>query len=82
MDSFNANGGGMYVTQWTSTYINIWFFPRNNIPQSIQSPSTTPDVCQFGRPDASFTGCNFDKYFANQQLVITNTFCGDWGMYI
>ncbi|KAF6233426.1 hypothetical protein HO173_008358 [Letharia columbiana] len=27
-DGLNANGGGVYATEWTSEQINAWFFPR------------------------------------------------------
>jgi hypothetical protein len=80
-DGFNNIGGGVIAMQWTSAYIKIWFFPRNNIPSSLQSASSSPDICQFGRPDATYQGdgCSFDSNFAQQQIVFTNTFCGDWG---
>jgi hypothetical protein len=81
-DNFNDVGGGVIVMQWTSNNIKVWSFQRDNIPASLQSASATPNICEFGRPDATFTGngCNFDSNFAQQQLVFTNTFCGDWGM--
>ena len=82
MDNFNSIGGGIQVMQWTSDYIKMWFFPRNKpIPASLQTTTTMPDVCQFGRPDAVFNGCSFNQYFAQHSIVFSNTFCGDWGAY-
>lgn len=80
-DGFNARGGGVVVMQWTSAAIKVWNFARNNIPPSLQSASSSPNICEFGRPDALFVGngCDFDANFASQQLMFTNTFCGDWG---
>jgi hypothetical protein len=81
MNNFNNVGGGVVVTQWTTNNIKIWIFARNNIPPSIVDPNSEPNVCEFGRPDATFAGCNFAQDMTNQQLVITNTFCGDWGEF-
>jgi hypothetical protein len=79
LDSYNNNGGAVVVMQWTSDYIKMWLFPKNKpIPASLQNINTMPDVCEFGLPDAAFYGCNFNEYFSEQQLVFTNTFCGDY----
>jgi hypothetical protein len=66
---FNKNGGGVYVTEWTSDFIKIWFFPRGQIPADIQS----------GSPTSLFTG-NFDidTHFKDLRLVFDTTFCGDF----
>ncbi|KAF2221715.1 putative endo-1,3(4)-beta-glucanase, partial [Elsinoe ampelina] len=75
-DEFNSNGGGMYVTEWTSNYIQIWFFPRNRIPTSISQGA--PNITEFGQPTALFQGCNIDRYFNNHSMVINTDFCGSW----
>jgi hypothetical protein len=77
-DNFNSIGGGVIVMQWTSTHINMWNFPRNNIPPSLQSTTTMPNKCEFGRPDATFYGCNWNTWMKSHQIVFTNTFCGDF----
>jgi hypothetical protein len=74
---FNAAGGGVYATEWTSDAISIWFFPRGNIPSDVDGPN--PDPSTWGRPAAQFGGaCELDTHVKDQQLVFTNTFCGDW----
>lgn len=76
---FNNNGGGVYATEWTSSYIRHWFFPRNAIPSDITSG--TPNPSGWGTPQSSFqggSGCNIDTHFMNQNLVFDTTFCGDW----
>jgi hypothetical protein len=78
MNDFNSASGGVHVMQWTDNGIRMWLFNRNNIPPSIQNKNTMPNVCEFGTPDAYFTGCNFNSNFASNHLVFTNTFCGDW----
>ncbi|KEQ82244.1 hypothetical protein M438DRAFT_376260 [Aureobasidium pullulans EXF-150] len=32
--ALSDNNGGVYITEWTSAYVRVWFFPRNNIPSS------------------------------------------------
>lgn len=76
-DMFNANGGGVYTWEWTSTAIRIWFFPRNAIPASILSG--TPDVDAFGIPTANFAGdCDIDAYFHNASILFNVDFCGSY----
>lgn len=74
---FNANGGGVYATEWTSGYISVWFFPRGEIPADVLSSSPKPST--WGTPIARFEGdCDMASSFTNQQLVFDTTFCGDW----
>lgn len=73
---FNSAGGGVYATEWTSQGISIYFFPRGSVPSDIASGN--PDPSSWGKPAASFGGCNFDSYFKEQQIVFDTTFCGDW----
>jgi Glycosyl hydrolases family 16 len=77
---FNAIGGGVYATQWESTGIYVWFFPRSAIPSDITSGS--PNPANWGTPTATFSsggsGCNVDQHFMNHQIVFDTTFCGDW----
>ena len=63
--------------EWTSTWIRIWFFPRNAIPESISMG--TPDVTSFGTPAANFEGnCNIDAHFYNQSIIFNIDFCGSY----
>lgn len=76
---FNAIGGGVYATQWTSSAIAVWFFPRGAIPSDITSGNPNPS--SWGTPVVTFnggSGCNIDSFFANNQIVFDTTFCGDW----
>lgn len=77
-DSFNAKGGGVYATQWTSSAIQVWFFPRGKIPADIKNGS--PTVGSWGTPVVSFnggSGCNLDSFINTQKIVFDTTFCGD-----
>ncbi|KAG5943599.1 hypothetical protein E4U59_000238 [Claviceps monticola] len=78
-DGFNAIGGGIYATEWTSDHIAVWFFPRHKIPQDIDAEN--PDPTSWGSPMARFVGgpsCAIDNHFSNHQIVIDTTFCGAW----
>jgi hypothetical protein len=63
---FNALGGGVYAMEWTSSAIEVYFFPRNAIPGDITSGN--PDPTSWGTPTASFSGsgCEIDSHFMNQ----------------
>ncbi|KAG5993437.1 hypothetical protein E4U43_003496 [Claviceps pusilla] len=78
-DGFNAIGGGVYATEWTSDHIAIWFFPRSKIPDDIKAENPNPK--QWGTPVARFVGgptCTIDEHFSKNQIVIDTTFCGSW----
>jgi hypothetical protein len=65
---FNAIGGGVYATEWTSAAISIYFFPRGAIPTDISSGN--PDPSSWGQPQATFSGgCNIDSHVLDQQIV-------------
>lgn len=74
---FNENGGGVYATEITSDFINIFFFPRGSLPSDISSAS--PDPSSWGKPMAVFKGdCDISSTFKDMSITFTNTFCGDW----
>lgn len=74
---FNANGGGVYATDWTSDAISIWFFRRGSIPDDLARGNPNPSG--WGKPAAKFEGgCDIDKYFQNHNIIFDVTFCGDW----
>ncbi|KAL7819083.1 family 16 glycoside hydrolase [Trichoderma gracile] len=74
-DGFNAIGGGVYATEWTSDHIAVWFFPRTNIPGDISSRAPNPSG--WGTPLARFTGGNIGGFFKNNQIVFNTALCGD-----
>ncbi|KAG9100379.1 hypothetical protein FRC07_010416 [Ceratobasidium sp. 392] len=80
--SFNNNSGGWYVMERTSTYIKVWFWPRNSatVPLAVKSGASTVDTSSFGTPFASFvnTSCDIASHFGPENIIINLTFCGDW----
>ncbi|KAJ4415390.1 hypothetical protein N0V82_007385 [Gnomoniopsis sp. IMI 355080] len=79
---FNEAGGGVYVMEWTSSAISMWFLSRSSIPSSLGGD--TLDVSVLGTPLVQFVsnadagGCDFDQRFADHKITIDTTFCGDW----
>jgi len=75
---FNNNQGGVYAMEWTSAGVNIFFFPRQNIPADLKNDMPNPSG--WGTPEASFPfGSNCpSSHFANHQIILDNTLCGDW----
>ncbi|OZJ02454.1 hypothetical protein BZG36_04110, partial [Bifiguratus adelaidae] len=77
-DNLNNAGGGVYATLWNSNGISIWWFQRSAIPSDITSGSPNPSG--WPTPDANFpfgSSCP-SSFFANHQIVVDLTFCGDW----
>jgi hypothetical protein len=75
---FNTAGGGVFATEWTSSFIKIWFFPRGSIPADVASSNPQPNA-NWGTPRSVFQGdFNLDDNFKNLQLVFDTTFCGQW----
>lgn len=71
--AFNANGGGVFATEWTSDAISIWFFERGSIPDDIDSGNPDPD--SWGSPVARFQGdCDIDSHFDGLQIVCSPPF--------
>jgi hypothetical protein len=67
--AFNANGGGYYAMLWTSTQIQVWYFPAGSAPSDINS--SNPNPANWPTPMANWAGCDFDNYFKNMQIVST-----------
>jgi len=76
--SFNDHQGGVFVMEWTTSYIQAFYFPRSGIPGDIANGN--PNPAGWGKPYAYFQlGGNCPtSHFANHQLVLDLTFCGDW----
>jgi len=79
---FNAVGGGWYVMERTGTYINIWFWARNDgsVPPAISSTASSVDTSTFGTPVANFpnTDCSLDDVFGANNIIFDITLCGSW----
>lgn len=85
---FNDNGGGVYAMEWTDSFIQAWFFPRDSpdfptlpsVPLDDSLPATTLDTTKWPKPIARFSGagCDFSSRFREQRIIFNTAFCGDW----
>lgn len=77
--AFNAQGGGVYVHEWTDSGVSVWLFPRDCLPPDLANEKPDPSSWT-AKPLARFTdtGCSFDQAFQQQQLIINICLCGDW----
>lgn len=67
-DNFNSNGGGVIAMEWTSSDINIWFFPRGTTPSDLEAG--IPDPASWKEPVAQYQGdCNIPSHFVDMQIV-------------
>lgn len=65
---FNANGGGVYAMEITTSAVTIWFFPRNAIPGDIHAG--TPNPGSWPTPMARFQGaCDIAAHIRQQKIV-------------
>jgi len=84
---FNAEGGGWYAVERTSTYINMWFWARNDssVPDEVRRAGFASQKAKqinpgnWGTPYANFgnSACDVSK-FKPQNIIINLTLCGDW----
>lgn len=80
---FAEGGGGVFVTEFATSGISIWFFPRAVVPASISSLNTTTtrqiDTATLGTPVANWPsqGCATEQFFKSQNLVLNIALCGD-----
>lgn len=76
--NFNLGAGGVFATQWDSTGIKHFFFPRGQIPEDIESGN--PDPSSWGLPAAVFGSgtCDIESHFVEHSIVFDITLCGDW----
>jgi len=75
---FNERHGGVYAMEWTSDFIQMWFFPDGYVPKTIKDGTPDP-IVDFGKPLARFQGsCDMDKHFYDHAIIFDLTFCGSW----
>ncbi|KAK5095182.1 hypothetical protein LTR70_003660 [Exophiala xenobiotica] len=75
---FNKAGGGVYAMQWTSESINIWYWPRSEVPDDVDNKS--PDPGSWGLPSGRLGvgDCSIDQHFQSHKIIFDTTFCGEY----
>jgi hypothetical protein len=82
-EAFAAAGGGIFVTEFATPGISIWFFSRKDIPASLlpSANSSKIETSLLGTPIGNWPNgrsCDFDQYFAPQNLIFDIALCGDF----
>lgn len=80
---YNAAGGSVMATEFTTDGINIWNFERGSVPVDIVSgqPNPQDSSASWGPPDAMFESSGndtFDEHFFNLKIIFNTALCGDW----
>ncbi|KAI0799792.1 putative laminarinase [Irpex lacteus] len=74
---FNSNGGGFYAMERTSSFLKVWFWPRNagNIPNDLKSGASSINTGNWGTPTAYFpnTSCDIASHFDANNIIINLT---------
>ncbi|KZV63360.1 glycoside hydrolase family 16 protein [Peniophora sp. CONT] len=76
--AFSQAGGGIFVTEFASNGINIWFFSRSDVPSGLSGSTNSFDTSTLGKPTIVYpaTSCAVDSLFKPQSLVFDITLCG------
>jgi len=74
-----AHSPGVLATQWTESFIKIFYIPEHEIPEDVEAGSPSPDETWdkrwlFSYYPFSGTNCIIEE----QKLMIQINFCGDW----
>ncbi|WVQ98328.1 hypothetical protein IAU59_005451 [Kwoniella sp. CBS 9459] len=79
-EAFSQAGGGVFVTEWSTEAIRIWFITRSAVPSSLTLTSETIDTSTLGTPVAEYSSstCDIEKLFEPQTLTINIALCGDF----
>jgi len=75
----NNAGGGAYAVLWDDSGIRIWFFPRGQIPDDIQSKNPNPDLWPVPQAFFSADTCSMAEFFKDHVFIYNITLCGDLG---
>ncbi|KAG8899222.1 hypothetical protein FRB99_006853 [Tulasnella sp. 403] len=79
--SFNANGGGWYAMERTSSHTSLWFWERNgaNVPSDVKNGASTVNPSNWGTPYSNFVNnkWNYGSSFGPENITTTSP-CGDW----
>ncbi|TFK46261.1 2 beta-glucanase [Heliocybe sulcata] len=80
---FNSIGGGWYAMERTSSFVKVWFWPRNSgsVPGDVRNGGSGVDTGGWGTPVAYFPStsqCDLESHLGPMSVIINLTFCGDW----
>ncbi|EJD00853.1 laminarinase [Fomitiporia mediterranea MF3/22] len=80
--AFNTAGGGWYIMERTDSFIQVFFWSRedSSVPSEISSGASSINTDTYGTPVALFpnTSCDLASHFGENNIIINLTLCGDW----
>ncbi|KAK8847650.1 hypothetical protein IAR55_005509 [Kwoniella newhampshirensis] len=79
-EGFASAGGGVYVAEFATDAIRIWFMTRSSVPSSLSVSADSIDTTTLGTPVAEYSSstCDIQNLFGPQRLTIDITLCGDF----
>ncbi|KAK4687336.1 hypothetical protein P7C73_g2792, partial [Tremellales sp. Uapishka_1] len=78
--AFANAGGGVYIAEFATESIKVWFFTRSAVPSNITVDAASIETSGLGEPVAEYdsSSCDFSTFFGAQTLTIDITLCGDY----
>lgn len=72
--AFGSPKGGIYVLEWTDSHAKVWSWPHADVPQDLVQGKPNPTT--WGTPAYAIVGCDMDKGWRDQRIVLNIGFCG------
>ncbi|EMD33563.1 glycoside hydrolase family 16 protein [Gelatoporia subvermispora B] len=82
--TFNADGGGWFVVERTSSAVSIWFWERGDgtVPAAVSGGASTIDTGSWSTtPIAYFPSsstCDLSTNLQSHNIIINTMLCGPW----
>lgn len=72
--AFGSPTGGVYVLEWTGSHAKVWSWSHVDVPRDLAEGQPSPST--WGTPSYAIVGCDMDKGWRNQRIVLNIGFCG------
>lgn len=72
--AFGSPTGGVYMLEWTASHAKVWSWSHADVPHDLVEGQ--PDPTTWGTPSYAIVGCDMDKGWRDQRIVLNIGFCG------
>lgn len=72
--AFGSPTGGVYVFEWTDSHAEVWSWSHADVPRDLVEGQPSPST--WGTPSYAIVGCDMDKGWRDQRIVLNIGFCG------
>lgn len=72
--AFGSPTGGVYVLEWTGSHAKVWSWSHVDVPRDLVEGQPSPST--WGTPSYAIMGCDMDKGWRDQRIVLNIGFCG------